>query len=94
MMPVEGGYYHWVKQAFGPFAGFLAGWMNLVVSWLDASIYPVLAAIYLAYFIPALDEGMMIGDSRSRGRLSRSFLALFSSGASRRSRYAARASPA
>ena len=62
MMPAEGGYYHWVKQAFGSFAGFLAGWMNLVVSWLDASIYPVLAAIYLAYFIPALDEGMMIGD--------------------------------
>ncbi len=25
MMPVEGGYYHWVKQAFGPFAGFLVG---------------------------------------------------------------------
>jgi len=30
MMPVEGGYYHWVKQAFGPFAGFLAGWNNWV----------------------------------------------------------------
>jgi len=24
MMPREGGYYHWIKQAFGPFAGFLA----------------------------------------------------------------------
>lgn len=32
MMPVEGGYYHWVKQAFGPFAGFMSGWMNWVVS--------------------------------------------------------------
>ena len=31
MMPVEGGYYHWVKAAFGPFAGFMAGWMNWVV---------------------------------------------------------------
>ncbi len=61
MMPVEGGYYHWVKQAFGPFAGFLAGWMNLVVSWLDASIYPVLAAAYLAYFFPVLDEGVTLG---------------------------------
>ena len=30
MMPHEGGYYHWLKQAFGPFAGFLGGWMNLV----------------------------------------------------------------
>ncbi|MEM5774908.1 MAG: amino acid permease, partial [Anaerolineaceae bacterium] len=35
MMPVEGGYYHWVKQAFGPFTGFMAGWMNWVVSWVD-----------------------------------------------------------
>ena len=60
MMPVEGGYYHWIKQAFGPFAGFLAGWMNLVVSWLDASIYPVLAAAYLAYFFPILDDGATI----------------------------------
>ena len=61
MMPVEGGYYHWIKQAFGPFAGFLAGWMNLVVSWLDATIYPVLAAAYLAYFLPALNDGATLG---------------------------------
>jgi amino acid transporter len=57
LMPVEGGYYHWVKQAFGPFAGFMAGWNNWVVSWLDVSIYPVLAATYLSYFLPALDTG-------------------------------------
>lgn len=61
MMPHEGGYYHWVKQAFGPFAGFLAGWMNWVVSWVDVSIYPVWAATYLAFFIPALDTGATIG---------------------------------
>jgi amino acid transporter len=57
MMPAQGGYYHWVKRAFGPFAGFLAGWNNWVVSWLDVSIYPVFAAMYLSAFIPALDEG-------------------------------------
>jgi amino acid transporter len=61
MMPREGGYYHWIKQAFGPFPGFLAGWMNWVVSWVDVSIYPVLAAYYLSYFIPALREGAVIG---------------------------------
>jgi amino acid transporter len=61
MMPIEGGYYHWVKAAFGPFWGFLTGWMNLVVSWVDVAIYPVWAAAYLAFFIPALDEGAMIG---------------------------------
>ena len=57
MMPAQGGYYHWVKRAFGPFAGFLAGWNNWVVSWLDVSIYPVFAALYLSAFIPALDAG-------------------------------------
>jgi amino acid transporter len=60
MMPAQGGYYHWVKRAFGPFAGFLAGWNNWVVSWLDVSIYPVFAAMYLSAFIPALDEGANI----------------------------------
>ncbi|MGQ9767235.1 MAG: APC family permease, partial [Anaerolineae bacterium] len=61
MMPVEGGYYHWIKVAFGPFAGFMAGWMNWVVSWVDVAIYPVLAAYYLGYFIPALRQGATIG---------------------------------
>jgi amino acid transporter len=61
MMPVEGGYYYWIKQAFGPFFGFLAGWMNWVVSWVDVSIYPIWAAFYLGYFIPALRNGATIG---------------------------------
>jgi amino acid transporter len=60
MMPVEGGYYHWVKQAFGPFTGFLSGWMNWVVSWVDVSIYPIWTAWYLSYFIPALSDGATI----------------------------------
>ncbi len=61
MMPHEGGYYHWTKQAFGPFVGFLVGWMNWVVSWVDVSIYPVYAAYYLSYFIPQLNAGLTIG---------------------------------
>ncbi len=61
MMPVEGGYYHWIKQAFGAFPGFMAGWMNWVVSLVDVPIYPVLAAYYLGYFIPALRNGATIG---------------------------------
>jgi len=61
MMPVEGGYYHWLKKAFGPFVGFMGGWMNWVVSWVDVSIYPVLAAYYLGYFIPELRNGATIG---------------------------------
>jgi len=61
MMPAEGGYYLWLKRAFGPFVGFMGGWMNWVVSWVDVSIYPVLAATYLAFFIPALNVGVTIG---------------------------------
>ena len=61
LMPVEGGYYHWLKTAFGPFVGFLGGWSNWVVSWVDVSIYPVWAAYYLGYFIPALRNGATIG---------------------------------
>jgi len=60
MMPHEGGYYHWTKQAFGPFVGFMTGWMNWVVSWVDVSIYPVWTALYLSYFIPQLDTGATI----------------------------------
>jgi amino acid transporter len=60
MMPAEGGYYHWLKKAFGPFVGFLGGWSNWVVSWVDVSIYPVWAAYYLGYFIPALRNGATI----------------------------------
>lgn len=71
MMPVEGGYYHWVKAAFGPLAGFMAGWMNWVVAWVDVSIYPVLAAYYLGYFFPVLRSGIEVyGQMISGGMLS------------------------
>ncbi|NPV76007.1 MAG: APC family permease [Anaerolineae bacterium] len=76
MMPAEGGYYHWVKQGLGPFWGFLTGWMNLVVSWVDVSIYPVLAAYYLGYFLPALREGAVLGGIYLSGDLLSWFVAL------------------
>lgn len=57
MMPVEGSYYHWTKQGFNPFTGFLTAWMNWVMSWVDVAIYPVLGATYLSFFIPQLRDG-------------------------------------
>jgi amino acid transporter len=61
MMPAEGGYYHWTKQGFGkrvgPFTGFLAGWMNWVMSLVDVAIYPVLAVTYLSFWVPQLSDG-------------------------------------
>ena len=48
MMPVEGGYYAWVKRALGPFWGFLEGWWSWLASFVDMAIYPVLFATYLS----------------------------------------------
>jgi hypothetical protein len=42
MLPVEGGYYQWVKRAFGDGWGFWNGWLSWVYSVLDMAIYPVL----------------------------------------------------
>jgi amino acid transporter len=47
-MPVEGGYYAWVKKALGPFWGFQEGWWSWVTSFVDMAIYPVLFADYLS----------------------------------------------
>ncbi len=46
-LPVEGGYYIWVKRAFGPFSGFLCAWWTWLYSWVDCAVYPVLFAGYL-----------------------------------------------
>lgn len=68
LMPAEGGFYHWIKQAFGPFAGFIVAWMNLLTSWLDVSIYPVLATYYMGFFLPALRVGTTIGELTISGK--------------------------
>lgn len=55
LMPVAGGYYQWVKEALGPFWGFMAGWWAWVASWFDLAIYPVLFVEFSAYFMPWLE---------------------------------------
>jgi amino acid transporter len=54
MLPLEGGYYQWVKRAFGRFWGFQNGWLSWVYSILDMAIYPVLLIQYLHFFAPDL----------------------------------------
>jgi amino acid transporter len=54
MLPVEGGYYQWVKRAFGRFWGFWNGWLSWTYSLLDMAIYPVLMIQYLKFFVPGL----------------------------------------
>jgi len=50
-IPVEGGFYRWVRAAFGDFWGFLAGWWNWTASFLLAAAYAVLFADYLTTYI-------------------------------------------
>ena len=53
-IPVEGGFYRWVRAAFGDFWGFLAGWWNWTASWLLGASYAVLFTDYLAMYFPSL----------------------------------------
>lgn len=54
MLPEEGGYYRWVRRAFGRFWAFQNGWCTWMYSLVDMALYPVLFNQYLAYFAPDL----------------------------------------
>jgi amino acid transporter len=54
MLPEEGGYYRWVRRAFGPFWAFQNGWCTWMYSLVDMAIYPVLFNQYLSFFLPGL----------------------------------------
>lgn len=54
MLPEEGGYYAWVRRAFGEFWAFQNGWWTWMYSLVDMAIYPVLFNQYLAFFLPGL----------------------------------------
>src|SRR5712692_7779274 len=53
-IPVEGGFYRWVRAAFGDFWGFQAGWWNWSASFLLAAAYAVLATDYLSFYFPVI----------------------------------------
>jgi len=53
-IPVEGGFYRWVRASYGDFWGFLAGWWNWSASWLLGGSYAVLFSDYLANYFPFL----------------------------------------
>jgi amino acid transporter len=57
MLPEEGGYYRWVRRAFGEFWAFQNGWYTWLYSLVDMAIYPALFNAYLAYFVPDLSQG-------------------------------------
>jgi amino acid transporter len=53
-IPVEGGFYRWVRASHGDFWGFQTGWWNWSASWLLSASYAVLFADYLANYFPGL----------------------------------------
>lgn len=53
-IPVEGGFYRWIRAGFGDFWGFLAGWWNWTASWLLGATYAVMFSDYLSFYFPSL----------------------------------------
>lgn len=51
LIPQEGGFYLWVKEALGPFAGFAEAYLTVLYTAVDMAIYPVLFASYLGFAI-------------------------------------------
>jgi amino acid transporter len=62
-IPAEGGYYVWVRRAFGPGAGFQCAWLSWLYSIVDAALYPLLFAEYLSHNLAAVFH-LELGESR------------------------------
>lgn len=67
VLPSEGGVYVWVKEAFGEFWGFQAGWWGTVSTYITNGVYVALVAGYVSQLIPmsevavlALKVGMIL----------------------------------
>ena len=67
VLPSEGGVYVWVKEAFGEFWGFQAGWWGTVSTYITNGVYVALVAGYTSQMIPmsevavhALKIGMIL----------------------------------
>ena len=63
-IPVEGGFYVWVRRAMGPFWGFQEAWLSLTASIFDMAVYPTVFVLSLAkLWAPAAQgsNGFLIG---------------------------------
>jgi amino acid transporter len=54
MMPVNGGYYQWVKRALGVKWAWYEGWWTWLYTFVDLAIYPVLFVQYASFFFPEI----------------------------------------
>jgi amino acid transporter len=55
MMPVEGGYYEWVKRGRGIHWAFFEGWWTWLYTFVDLAIYPVFFVEYASFFFPQIE---------------------------------------
>ncbi|MEZ0067019.1 amino acid transporter [Streptacidiphilus sp. MAP12-20] len=56
-IPVDGGFYHWVRRGLGNFWGFQQGILRWVCSFVDMAVYPVLFTSYLQSMAAAVAPG-------------------------------------
>src|ERR1700744_823683 len=54
MMPVNGGYYQWVKRAMGKRWALYEGWWTWLYTFVDLAIYPVLFVVYASFLFPGI----------------------------------------
>ena len=55
MMPVEGGYYEWVKRGLGIHWAFFEGLWTWLYTFVDLAIYPVFFVEYASFFFPQIE---------------------------------------
>ena len=69
-LPLEGGFYYWVKVALGRFAGYVEGLGSWLVTFLDTALYPVIFADYVAVWLPGAARGEHVVISAFDGGVS------------------------
>jgi amino acid transporter len=60
ILPSEGGVYVWVREAFGEFWGFQAGWWNTVSIYITNGVYTALVVGYSSQYIDMSDSTAFI----------------------------------
>ena len=60
LLPRVGGPYAYAKEAFGDFAGFMAGWALLIASWSAIAVFPLAFVSYLLYFYPTMPQWLQV----------------------------------
>lgn len=61
--PVEGGYYRWVRAAFGDLPGYLAAWLAWLTMYMANAAFAVNFTAYLGYLVPGLEGAVNTGVS-------------------------------